>query len=254
MKGRIASGLLVASLALVAGCGGSGTNSSGTFNCNGGSVNLGPGLTCDDTTSPPTIKVNFGTTTGTVASGDDSRFGGGHQFLGVFTPTIAQSPSPTISSPGGLVSGHNGGLIYNAATGRIGVRAANEICASITNWPSHTSAIPSAHACSNEELIANAHAGNIPQGTTGMAFGLVSHNYSSADTNPIDSFKGTCGDWTYDSLDLFQGTTWLVDASDPKTLVAKSFDKAPSIEFFVGKSCGGNSAAGTVVYPIACCD
>ena len=260
MKGRLASGLLVTSFAFIAGCGGSGTSSSGTFNCNGGSVNLGPGLTCDDTTNPPTIKIQYGTAAGTVAQGNDSRFSGGGKFLGTFTPTIAQSAPPSLSSPGGFITAgmgnaqtsHNGGgLIYNAATGRIGVRAADEICATIVNWPGQTAAIPTAHACSNEELIRNTHAGNIPEGASGLAYGLFTSGYTpSTDTNAIDSFKATCGDWTYDSADIYQATTWHVESSDAKQITS-SPNLATSIRFVAGKSCGG---AGPVAYPIACCD
>lgn len=256
---RVAFGL---ALVFAAGCGSSTTSSGSPTPTPGGnfcgSFQVGPGLECDTTTNPPTLKIVYGDTTGTVAAGDDPRIAAidpdKGKFLGEFTPSTTQANPPTLASPGGLMTGRAGGIIYNAGTGRIGVRAANEICAQLV-FAGHTAAVASAHACTNSELIANVHAGNIPEGATGMAFNDGGDYEYDGTNNPIGnhtSLKGSCGNWTYDSIDQYKGTIWQVVDSDPKTIVGPGM--ATEIEFHYEQSCGGGLPANTALAPIACCE
>jgi hypothetical protein len=244
--------LAVASiLVLAAGCGSS-THSSGTPESFCSQFQPGDGIACDDTTFPPTLKVKIGTGPGTVAPGDDSRFDRG-KFLGEFSPSVVQANPPTLAQPGGLMNNRAGGVIYNASTGRLGVRAASEICSHLI-FAGHTAVVATAHACTNQELIDNVHAGNIPEGASGLAFGSESSGYApggTPDPNAFDNFKASCGGWTYDSADAYQATLWTVDDSDLKDIAGPGM--ATEIRFVPGHSCGGGLALNTPLAPIACC-
>lgn len=250
--------LLLSCLALgfATSCGGPDTDSSGTGTTPApttfcGSLQVGAGLICDTSTTPHTLRIDFGTEAGKVAEGADARFPNPNKgkFLGLFTPTVAQANPPNVTQPGGLMTGRGGGIIYNAATANVGIKAADEICASIVNWSGKTEAVPGAHACSNDELLANAHAGNIPVSSTGMAYimgpfgGFTGGSGFSGHTN----MNGSCGNWTYDSGDLWTATTWTVVDQNDKALFGAG--KAVTVRFQsdTTASCGA-------VRPIACCE
>ncbi len=245
--------ILTLSVLAVAGCGSTGvkegpargdddddgqTTAPFSVDCN--TFHIGEGLTCDPGVggAPPTLRVDYDR----VVSSEDPRLGDPDEgkFLGTFTPTIAQNG--TLASPGGQISGRTGQILYNAASGRIGVRAADEICKTLV-FAGQSDKVPSAHACTNEELIRNVHQGLIGEGTTGMTFGSHDYRYSSSDpTN--NSFKGSCGNWTYNSADLYRGTRFTVVDSDPKSVAGPGL--ATEIKFTGDVNC--NTAL-----PVACC-
>lgn len=246
----------------VTGCGSTGTESSGTGDddtttggpfCN--QFTVGPGLICDATTTPPTLRVDFGNTAGKVVEGNDPRLAAINpnkgKFLGVFTPTANPVSNPrTLANPGGLLGGRGGGIILNSETQNVGVRAANEICAGITNFPGKTAAVPTAHACSQEELIWNTHAGNIPKNTQGMAFISTAYaSYSTVGDPSVNNLKASCGNWTYDSGDLYNGTIWQVVEQNDKDLFI--LDRAITIRFVSGVDANVGCSA---IRPIACCE
>lgn len=236
-------------------CGSTDTDSTGTNTpepttfC--GSLQVGAGLICDTSTTPHTLRIDFGAGPGQVAEGADARFPNPNagKFLGVFTPTVAQANPPNVTQPGGLMSGRGGGIIYNAATANVGIRAANEICAAVVNWPGKTEAVPSAHACTNDELLANAHAGNIPLGSTGMAYLVTPYGGYTANDPTLNNFKASCGNWTYDSGDIYTGSTWAVVDQNDKNPPLFEAGKAITVRFTADTTatCGA-------VKPIACCE
>lgn len=247
-------GVVVVLAVGAAGCGSTGTDASGTPTPNPGTFcggfAVGPGLICDSSTSPHTLRIDFGSGATQVPAGNDSRFPSptkGH-FLALFTPTLSQANPPTLASPGGLMAGTSNSVIFNAATQSGGVRAGNEICRSITNFPGKTEAVPTAHVCTVAELRANADAGRIPKGASGRAY--FDASYSGSGGEPASSsFKASCGDWTYPTADLYNQTTWSVEDVDPAVLFAE--DK--SIQLKLTTTVGG--CGGTVIpVPIACCE
>lgn len=248
--------LLLSCLALgfATSCGGPDTDSSGTPGTPApttfcGSVQVGPGLICDTSTTPHTLRIDFGTEAGKVAEGADARFPNPNagRFLGLFTPTVAQANPPNVSQPGGLMSGRGGGVIYNAMTGQAGIKAANEICAAITNWPGKTEAVATAHACSNDELLKNVYAGLIPMGSSGMAYVMGPAGGYTGGTGGESNLNGSCGNWQYDTGDLYSGTTWFVEEVDNANL----FDTAKALTLRLQSS---TTAACGTVQPIACCE
>lgn len=250
-------GIVVAlSVVGAAGCGSTGTDASGnptptpgssTF-CGGFAV--GPGLICDSSTTPHTLRVDFGSGANQVPAGNDARFPSPTKgkFISLFTPTVSQANPPTFTSPGGLMTGRGGGIVYNAATQNVGIRAANEICASITNFPGKTEAVPTAHACTNDELLQNAHAGNIPKGATGAAYLAASYaSFSTTADTTNNNFKSSCGNWSYDSGDLYTATVWRVDEQNDKAL----FGADKSIQIKWTTAAAANCGA---FRDIACCE
>ncbi len=247
----------LASLSVVmlaaSGCGSTGTEASGSGEnppapfCTQFAV--GSGLICDSTTTPPTLRVDYGTAPGTVAEGSVVNPNKG-KFLGVFTPTINQANPPILAAPGGLMTGRGGGITFNPATGSAGVRAGNEICSTITDFAGKTAAVASGHACSMEELIQNAHAGTLPVGANGRAFSSIPYARAPTGTDPaISNFKNSCGNWTYDSQDLgYTPTTWTVVEQNDKALFGAG--KAITIKFVSNTTVPSCAAA----LPIACCE
>lgn len=253
----------LAVLPFVVSCGSTGTDSTGDDDDGGGltiitcaDINVSAPLTCanDATTGRATLGVSVGTGAGTVAAGDDSRFGGDVQFLGVFTPTTTQGNPVTKETPGGNMTSFTGSFIYNQATGRAGVRAADEICAAITNWTGFTGAVAGAHACTNDELIRAVAKGQVQAGESGLAY-PVGAGYSSAggDNGPdLTSHKASCAGWSYRSGDAYGRTTWTVadqnlQAGPDNDLVGAG--NALAINFATDAEAGTCST----VTPIACC-
>jgi hypothetical protein len=232
---------------LATGCGSTGTDSSGTgddddgtsggFTC--ASFTAGPGIICDNTTSPPTIRADVGTGAGQVAAGDDPRLASidpdKGKYLMSFVPSALEAPAGTVmAGPTGAF------LIKNPATGKMGLRGADELC-KLKN-----AAYPNAHVCTNEEIIWNVRNGGngITAGMTGVAIGSQWDPGNGG--APRTSFKGTCGMLTYNSGDLtYTGTIWEALLSDPKQ--AGLAADALVVNF------RGNVACNTVGTPIACC-
>lgn len=234
MKRLIPFALVLAATA----CGSTGTDSSGAgdddddgsaITC--ASVAVVAPVTCADIGGKATFGVLTGDAAGTVAAGDDPRLASidpnKGKWIASFTPAAAE-----LGAAGGQ-------LVKNAATGKIGIRAADELC-KLKN-----AAFPNAHMCTNEEVAWNVRMGFIVAGSTGMAIGSHQDPGLSGVRN---SFKGNCGGLTYNSADLaYTGTRWEAVASDPK-LEAPGNDNvdALAVNFVGGVSC-------TAVAPIACC-
>jgi hypothetical protein len=263
------------------GCGSS-TTASGTGSTptpNPGSVafcsqfTAGDGLTCDTATNPPTLKVNFGTTATTVAPGNvlGSLNPNTGLYLGSFVPSTAAQGNPvTLSAPGGqfpagsalatgadtaVVAGGVGQIIYNAVSGRIGVRAGNEICSEISDWNTVNTAIPAGavatgHVCSSQELLNNVHNGKIPVGSTGMIYNTTPFVPYTGTAATNLSANGDCGGWTYNSADFYQGTVFNVVTQTHRnnfgTTGGTEAANAVMITFTSGQKC-------SVAQPIACC-
>lgn len=249
-------GIVVAlSVVGAAGCGSTGTDASGNPTPTPGSATfcggfaVGPGLICDSSTTPHTLRIDFGSGATQVPAGNDSRFPSttkGH-LLGIFTPTETQANPPTLSAPGGLIPGQLNAVLYNAATQNGGIRAGNEICRSITNFPGRTEAVPSGHVCTIAELRANTEAGRIPTGASGRAYFDAAYSGYSTTADPTNNnFKASCGDGTYRTADLYSQSIWNVEELDPHNL----FDAGKSIQLRVTTQTGGCG----VVTPIACCE
>lgn len=259
----------LAVLLLMVSCGSTGTDSSGTGDDDDGGtavitcadVNVVAPITCtnDPTTGRATLGVAIGDTAGTVAAGDDARLNGnGGKYLGVFTPSLVQANPPTTVSPGGLLSdglggSRGGGTIYNALTQRGGIRAADEICAAITNWPGKAAAVPSAHACSQDELIRNTNKGLIPLNASGLAYTTGAYaGYPTGAAPSNTNFKNSCGNWTYGSADAFTATTWTVVEQNNNGTGNDYYPMAGAATtvLFASDTTG---TCGTV-RPIACCE
>jgi len=240
MKRLIPFALVLAATA----CGSTGTDSSGTgddddgssggFTC--ASITVGPGMICENT-SPPTLRVDFGTGAGQAVPGDDPRLASidpnKGRYVAAFVPSATEAPAGTANGPGPAGSF----IIKNPATGKIGIRAADELC-KLKN-----ATFPNAHMCTNDEVLWNVRNGFITAGMTGMAYGTHQDPGLSGVRN---SFKGNCGGLTYNSGDLaYTGTRWEAVLSDPKT--AGLAADALVVNFVGGVPCS------TVGTPIVCC-
>jgi hypothetical protein len=227
---------------VAAGCGSTGTDSSGTgddddgstggFSCS--SFTPGAGIVCDSSTNPPTIRVDFGTGANQAVPGDDPRLAAidpnKGKYISSFTPTVGTE------AIGGM-------LIKNPATGRIGIRAADELC------KAKNSTFTNAHMCSVDEVFWNVRNGFIAAGAQGLALG---HYQDPGLAAPRNSFKGNCANLTYNSADLsYTGSRWTVAASDPKAQADgdANNDNLAAIAFNVE----GGLACNTTAVPIACC-
>ena len=232
--------LMFLALVLVAtGCGSTGTEATGAdddddgssqpFNC--GSFLAGPGIICDTSTTPPTIRVDFGTGENQAVPGNDPRIAAVNpdkgKYIASFTPAVGTE----------AISGM---LIKNPATGKIGIKAADELC------KAKNPTYPSAHMCSTEEILWNVRHGHIGNGQTGIAFAMY-QDPGLGGTR--DSFRASCGGLTYNSADLsYTGTTWNVVASDPK-------NQSPgddTVDALAVNFAGGVACTATNI-PIACC-
>ena len=258
----------IALLFTAAGCGSTGvsnadpSSSPGANNGGGGADFCSQFTTSNLVCTPaangqlPHLDAKTGTGPGTVAAGDDGRFNqldpNKGKYLGEFTPT-ADTPDGTLAHPGGLMATHGGGIVYSAASGHIGLVAADDLCKAIKNFPGHTAAVPSAHACSISELRDNVRSGMpqglntiMPVGTTGRVFDAgIFDGYPTSNDGTSNSFKTTCGDGTYDSADLYEASTWTVVNSDPKNTGAIGLGLKITVQ--PAPSC-------PTVYPIACCE
>lgn len=234
MKKLIHLSLLIAAV----GCGSTGTNATGDdddgagtpFSC--ASFTAGAGIVCDGTTSPPTIRVDFGTGAGQAVEGDDPRLSSSAstkgKYIASFTPTAGTE----------AISGM---LIKNPATGNIGTKAADELC------KAKNPTFPGAHMCTNDEIHWNVRNGFITSvGQTGIA---SAPHWDNGTGGARNSFKGSCGDLTYNTGDLaYQGSRWTVIASDPKLQTANANLNALAVNFETGLACN------TTGVPIACCE
>lgn len=244
MKRLIPFALVLAATA----CGSTGTDSSGTgdddddgssgFSC--ASFQPGLGIICDPSTSPPTIRVDFGPGAGQAVPGDDPRLASidpnKGKYIASFTPSALEAPAGTVAA------GATGAfLIKNPATGKIGIRAADELC-KLKN-----AAFPNAHVCTNDEILWNARNGFLTAGMTGKAIGTHQDPGLGGVRN---SFKGNCGGLTYNTADLdYTGTQWEAVESDPKVAAVQPAvaGNALVVNFVGGIPCG------TTGIPIACC-
>lgn len=228
------------------GCGSTGTDSSGTsdddddgssgFNCS--SFTPGAGIICDSSTTPPTIRVDFGTGAGQAVQGDDPRLAAINpdkgKYIASFVPSGTEAPAGANTVNPGVAGAL---LIKNEATQRVGIRAADELCKAKN--PTHANA----HVCTNEEIIWNVRNGFITAPANGVAIG--SHQ-DPGTGGARSSFKGNCGMLTYNSGDLaYTGTRWEAVTNDPKD--ATMNDSNATVVNFVPISC---ATTGT---PIACC-
>lgn len=227
------------------GCGSTGTDSSGTgdddddgssggFTCS--SFTPGAGIICDSSTNPPTIRVDFGPGAGQAVPGDDPRLAAidpdKGKYIMSFTPSATEAPTGSVAAgPAGAM------LIRNDATGRVGIRGADELC------KAKNPAFPNAHVCTNEEIIWNVRNGFILAPATGIAIG--SHQDPGLG-GARSSFKGNCAMLTYNSADLnYTGTRWEAVTNDPKDAAANDINA--TVVNFVPVGCN------TVGTPIACC-
>ena len=239
MKRLIPFALVLAATA----CGSTGTDSSGTgddddagsgITC--ASVAVVAPVTCADIGGKATFGVTTGDTAGTLAAGDDPRLAGidpnKGKWIASFTPAIAE-----LGAAGGQ-------LVKNPATGKIGLRAADELC-KLKN-----ATFPNAHMCTNDEIIWNVRNNFIVAGMSGMATtGSMEAPGTGAGSTPLrTSVRANCGGLTYNSLDTgYTGTRWEAVASDPK-LESPGNDNvdALAVNFVGGVACNATA-------PIACC-
>lgn len=239
MKRLIPFALVLAATA----CGSTGTDSSGTgddddtssgFSCS--SFQAGLGIICDNTTSPPTIRVDFGTGAGQAVPGDDPRLASidpnKGKWIASFLPSATEAPAGTV------LAGPTGAwLLMNPVSGKIGVRGVDELC-KLKN-----AAFPNAHMCTNDELLWNVRNGFITNGMSGMAYGTHSDPGLGGVRN---SFKASCGGLTYNTADLqYTGTRWEAVNSDPKA--AGQLANATVLNFVGAIPCNTTGLA------IACC-
>ncbi len=217
-------------------CGSTGTDSDdddgadddddddGAFSC--ADITAGSGVICDSTTTPPTLKLDFGSGAGKVAEGTDIRLMSPGTYLGYFSNATGQKVA-------------SGGLT--------GVRAADALCKSSTltgPYPGPHAAAGSyagAHACSNAELIMNAAAGTIALGENGAA--LPNHSYVEG-AGTIYNRYANCDGWTNSLATGSKGTKWEIVDSDPDNLA--EVGKANSIKFTALQDC-------SVASRVACC-
>lgn len=227
------------------GCGSTGTDSSGTgdddddgssaFSCS--DIQQGTGIICDGSTSPPTLRVDFGTGAGQAVPGDDPRLASidpdKGKYIASFTPAVGTE------AIGGM-------LIKNPATGRIGIRAADELC------KAKNPTVTTAHMCTNEEIYWNVRMGFLAAGAQGLS--LVTHQDPGINQSVVGrtSFRGSCGAFTYNSADLlYEGTRWIVSASDPKAQA--DGDAGNDNLAAVAVNFEGDLPCNTTGIPIACC-
>lgn len=224
-------------LVLVAtGCGSTGTDSTGDdddgagtpFTC--ASFTAGAGIICDNTTSPPTIRVDFGTNAGQAVEGPTAAGLNPNKgrYISSFTPTAGTE----------AISGM---LIKNPATGKIGIKAADELC------KAKNTAFPNAHLCTSEEVLWNVRNGVITNGMSGLAYGY--HQDPGTNGAARNSDRGNCAGLTYNTADIeVTGSRWVVGISDPKNQSpGTDATDALTVNFEGGLPC---NTTGT---PIACC-
>lgn len=238
MKRLIPFALVLAATA----CGSTGTDSSGTgdddddgstgaFTC--ASFQAGPGIICDTSTTPPTIRVDFGSGAGQAVPGDDPRLAAIDPNKGKFIASFTPAATEAI----------NGMLIKNAATGKIGIRAADELC-KLKN-----AAFPNAHMCTNEEVLWNVRNGFIANGAQGLALGM---DYPDPGIGTAEfaasSAHGSCNGLTYNSADeQHTGSRWVATFADSKNeSPANDETNAVLVTVETGLPC-------STVLPIACC-
>lgn len=236
MKRLIPFALVLAATA----CGSTGTDSSGAgdddddgsaITC--ASVAVVAPVTCADIGGKATFGVLTGDAAGTVAAGDDPRLAAINPDKGKWIASF---------TPAGTELGAAGGqLIKNPATGKIGIRAADELC-KLKN-----AAFANAHMCTNEEIAWNVRNGFIVAGSTGLAYGSHHDAGTVAGSAVRNSFRGNCGGLTYNSADLeYRGSRWEAVASDPKLEAPGNDNLDALVVNFVSTAC-------TAVAPIACC-
>lgn len=222
-------------LILVAtGCGSTGTDSSGDdddggaqFSCS--SFTAGPGIICDTSTSPPTIRVDFGPGAGQAVEGPTAA--GLNPNRGRYISSFTPSETEAIS-----------GMLIKSPTGKIGIKAADELCRA------KNPSFPNAHMCTNEEVLWNVRQGLITNGMTGIAYGL--HQDPGTDGAARNSDRGNCAGLTYNTADIAAtGSRWTVGISDPKNQSpGNDATDALTVNFEGGLSCN------TLGTPIACCE